>query len=177
MNCRDWEERIALWAGGDLSAAEAGGVERHVAGCEDCRRFAEGVRQSLGVLREAHEEPIAPAHFAAVRARVIGELEGARAPWWRRSWVYGFCAAAAVTVLLMAPLRPGPAPPPPRVALVRPPAPVVEKAISPPHAAKLRRPLRASRKPVPSKSEPLVVKLLTDDPDVVIYWIADQGEN
>ena len=71
MSCVDWEERIALYAGGDLAAAEAQAVERHVAECGGCQLLLSGLRESLGLLREAHGEPVEAAHFAAVRARVI----------------------------------------------------------------------------------------------------------
>ena len=90
MRCREWEERIALWAGGDLDDQA---VERHLQECAECREFAAGLRESLDLLRGAHAEEIPAAAFTAVRARVLARL--AR-PWWKRAWVY---AAAAVVLL------------------------------------------------------------------------------
>jgi anti-sigma factor RsiW len=175
MNCGNWEERIALYAGGDLQAAEAAEVERHLGDCPGCQVFASGLKDSLEVLQGAHREPIAPAHFAAVRARVMAELEGARQPWWRKAWVYGLVAAAVALVLVLAP-RPA-APVHPRQIAVRPvppevpaPAPVVAKVV---HAARRRRSHPAVFHSDPGS--PIVVKLLTDDPDVVIYWITDKS--
>jgi anti-sigma factor RsiW len=78
MNCVDWEERIALYAGGDLAPAEAQAVERHVAECAGCQMLLSGLRQSLALVREVHSEPVEAAHFAAVRARVLAELERVR---------------------------------------------------------------------------------------------------
>jgi hypothetical protein len=47
--------------------------------------------------------------------------------------------------------------------------------LRPAHAPKAHFARRAGRRPAPQ--EPFVVKLLTDDPDVIIYWIADtRGE-
>ena len=74
MTCRDWEERIALHAGGDLPAAEAAEIEAHLAGCEGCRGAAAAYGAGMEFLREAHREPLAEAHYAAVRARVLAEL-------------------------------------------------------------------------------------------------------
>ena len=37
MNCKDWEERIALQAGGDLTLEEAAAVDHHLADCAQCR--------------------------------------------------------------------------------------------------------------------------------------------
>ena len=38
MNCRTVRKRLALHAGGDLRAARARRVERHLRGCAACRR-------------------------------------------------------------------------------------------------------------------------------------------
>ncbi len=84
MNCAHWEERIALYAGGDLPAAEAAEVERHLGDCPGCQLFASGLKESLQLLQGIHQEEIAPAHFAAVRARVMARLEGSLQPWWRK---------------------------------------------------------------------------------------------
>ncbi|MGA9626465.1 MAG: zf-HC2 domain-containing protein, partial [Bryobacteraceae bacterium] len=78
MNSSDWEERVALHAGGDLPPAEAAEVERHLRECAACQVLASGLKQSLALLKEAHNEPLAPAHFSAVRARVMAELEQKR---------------------------------------------------------------------------------------------------
>ena len=38
-------------------------------------------QETLAMLREAHQEPIAEAHYTAVRARVMARLETERRPW------------------------------------------------------------------------------------------------
>ena len=189
MNCNDWEERIALHAGGDLPPAEAAEVERHLRECAGCQVLASGLKQSLALLKEAHDEPLAPAHFSAVRARVVAELEHERrrgALWARRrAWSYGL-AAVAVALLAMLTLRSGR---PPIVARHRQPLSNVrgsdvlseprtlESGTGPtlprPHRRVARR-VAPSNAPDTSAGEPLIVKLQTDDPNVVIYWIADR---
>jgi hypothetical protein len=189
MNCNDWEERIALHAGGDLPPAEAAEVERHLRECAGCQVLASGLKQSLVLLREEHNEPLAAAHFSAVRARVVAELEHERrrgALWARRrAWSYGL-AAAAVALLAMLTLRPGR---PPIVASHRQPLynvrgsdvlsepRTLESGTGPtlplPHRRVARRVVRSKAPDTPSP-EPLIVKLQTDDPNVVIYWIADR---
>jgi anti-sigma factor RsiW len=189
MNCNDWEERIALHAGGDLPPAEAAEVERHLRECAGCQVLASGLKQSLALLKEAHDEPLAPAHFSAVRARVVAELEQERqrgALWARRrAWSYGL-AAVAVALLAMLTLRSGR---PPIVASHRQPLSNVrgsdvlseprtlESGTGPtlprPHRRVARR-VAPSNAPDTSAGEPLIVKLQTDDPNVVIYWIADR---
>ena len=152
MTCRDWEERIALHAGGDLPAADAAEVEAHLAACEDCRGVAAAYGAGIELLREAHREPLGEAHYAAVRARVLSELQRERRPAWRRIWVGGLVAVAAAAVLLLWPRPVAPA------RVVHPRRAVARAVVSKPE----KRPM-----------EPLVVKLLTDDPNVIIYWIAD----
>jgi anti-sigma factor RsiW len=176
MNCSDWEQRIALHAGGDLPPAETAEVERHLRECAGCQVLASGMKQSLAMLKEAHDEPLAPAHFSTVRARVMAELEQKRRPLWAWAWSFGL-AAAAVALLATLALRPGRMPErrAPVVAANRPPVVVAhEPAVTPPpHRRVARRVVRPIVPDAPDP-EPLIVKLQTDDPNVVIYWIADR---
>ena len=191
MNCSDWEERIALHAGGDLPPAEAAEVERHLRECAACQVLASGLKQSLELLKEAHDEPLAPAHFSAVRARVVAELEQKRRPLWRWAWSFGLAAAIAALLVMLA-LRPGRTPERSApVLVVRLPQPLsnvrgseraseprtLESGMGPNHPPPHRRVARRVVRPIAPDTpdpEPLIVKLQTDDPNVVIYWIADR---
>jgi hypothetical protein len=160
MNCVDWEERVALYAGGDLVEAD---VEQHLAECAACREFCVGLREMREELRDEHWSEIDAAEFTAVRSRVIAEIERGRRVWRRLAWASGVGIAAAALVLGIA-LRPGPLPaPPPRVAVSIPAAELVRgverPAAIPQHAQ--------------HKREPILVKMQTTDPNIVIYWIAD----
>ena len=164
MSCVEWEERIALYAGGDLSLAEVQAVEWHVAECAGCQMLLSGLRQSLALVREVHREPIEAAHFAAMRARVLGELERTPARRWRFAWGFAMAAAAAVLLIAMWPR------PEQHMALPMPHAPaalVLAKVLLEPPKARPRK---------PQDSENVVIKIETDNPDVVIYWIAEKGE-
>ena len=184
MNCADWEERIALYEGSDLGPDESAEVERHLAGCAGCQVFASGIRQSLALLREAHADPLDAAAFAAVRARVMGELERRPA---RRWWLVlgAACAAALIVAIFTVRTTPTGKPvvafrtaPPPRVEIPR----LAEATSTRPPAVVVRVHHRRPRRPVAVESpgeveKPMVVKMVTDDPDIVIYWITDtRGE-
>jgi len=180
MNCKDWEERIALYVGGDAAPAEATEVERHVSECAGCQVFASGMKQSMGLLREEHEEPLDEAHYAAVRARVIAEIRTERAPWRRRAWLCGL-VAGAVAALVLVSVRQAPkkrveiarvaAPQASGAAVVPAPNanPGVDRGPGGPTHIRARRPMQR-RQP----AETVLVKLETDNPDVVIYWIAER---
>ena len=179
MNCVEWEERIALYAGGELTGEDAAEVERHVGQCLGCQVFASGMRQSLEFLKSAHQDVPDPAHFAAVRARVLSDIR-ARG---RRRWAWSAIAAVAATAaILLIVLRPHPARKPdadqPVLAQAPAPEPPVERVALVKHRRKAprRRPVVVAKAPRPRRQEeakPLVVKLMTDDPNVVIYWISE----
>ena len=180
MNCKEWEERIALYAGGDVTPAETASVEKHMADCAQCRSFAAKLREQLSMLRAVHDEPIADAHFTALRTRVLSELNRVQPDWWRRRWIYAAgVAGIAILAILVAPRHRIEAPRPPQVAIQPAPekASVADAAVNPAVRPLVRhtRPRRlvASRAPVgpPEPADPMVIKLMTNDPDVVIYWI------
>jgi hypothetical protein len=165
MNCVEWETRVALHAGGDLAGADAAEVERHLGECSGCQLLWSDVRESLAVLRAAHAEVPAAAHFTAVRSRVMAELERSAQPWRRLAWISGVGVAAALLLLFALWPSPRAIPQAPRMLASIPPAPVVAKAAP-------RRPARRVVARAPSRP-PLTVKLQTTDPNIVIYWIAD----
>lgn len=183
MNCREWEERIALYEGGDLSAALVTEVEEHLLKCAGCQAFASGIKESMEVVRLAHEEPIADGYYTAIRSAVLAQLAEKRYPWWHRMWVYGLSVGVALLFVLLT-LR-SPEKPTQRLAnvetprtpiLAEPTAPRQEKTALPRRIRQTPRRAVATVRPLPGAPsvEPLVVKLVTNDPDIVIYWIADK---
>jgi len=132
------------------------------------------IDKTLELLREAHREPIAEADYAAVRARVLSQL-AVRRPWWGM-WGYGFGVVAAAMLLTIFWPRHTPvgqALPPANRALEqawqeRPP---LERTT----ARRKRLPHRTAYRVVgPPAPQHLVVKLVTNDPDVVIYWFSGE---
>jgi anti-sigma factor RsiW len=164
MNCVDWEERIALYAGGDLAPEESAEVERHLAGCPECHEFRTGLRGTLDTLRDEYRTDIDPSHFAAVRSNVIAEIERGRKTWHRLAWVSGVGIAAAL--ILGVALKPAPLPAPPRVSVRIPNAELTRRVEKPAES-------RLQAKSLPHGGQPVLIKLQTDDPKIVIYWIAD----
>ncbi len=161
MNCVVWHERIALHAGGDAAPAEAATVERHLGECAGCQVFWSGMKESLAVLREVHAELPEEAHFAAVRARVIGEIGAPRPVWRRVAWISAVAAMALLAVAMWPSRTEIPAVP--RMEAAIPSAPLVVRPARPHRVATVRQ----------QKREPLTIRLQTSDPNIVIYWIAE----
>jgi hypothetical protein len=123
--------------------------------CRDCElRLAEGVRD--GAVEEHLSQCAQCRMLAADLAANAAVFEGLRSeelppiavriP--RRRWAYGWAAAIAAVVFVAALLPRPQAPPPAAVVLPHPPQ-------------------------APVKPQPLKIKMLTPDPNVVIYWLID----
>ena len=175
MNCAEWEERIALHAGGELTD---GSVERHLAECPGCQVFASGMRQTVAALR-ADEREIGEAHYAAVRARVMAEVGRARRRW---IWVWAAAAVCTAVVAGVGIERRMRVEELPMVARAAPVAPPVVARVRAPESPAVRAVKRAAmrheeRQKNLAAPEEVLVKIETDDPDVVLYWITEtKGE-
>ena len=171
MNCSDWQQEIT-------AESESVALEEHLRTCGHCRDFADEVERNRAALQSVE---IHPAAFDAVRLRVLKEITAKkqRGAWWAWSAV----AVAACFVILCAALVfqswKNPAPPKPLIATKNPPKIERPPAPGPPVMRAHHRvhhhfgPVTASAGPA-HNPEPLVVKMLTNDPDVIIIWLVDQ---
>jgi len=174
MNCRAFEPLIALHAGRDLDGRDLARVEEHLAECSDCRQLLEDLQESRTALKELASEEVDGALLAAVRSGVLGVNTPRRAIW---PWVAAFVTTAALVIAFVAtPRKPErqPHPLPDGHGSVTEPRALASDPPQVKPGPKRRRVVR--RTPIP-RSEPLVVKMLTDDPDIVIIWLVDkQGD-
>jgi hypothetical protein len=166
MTCREYEPLIALYVEGDLNDRD---VEMHLAECSDCRELLEDLKVSQAALKEL--AAVDPVFLSAVRSGVHARIERRRLTAW--PWVAAVAAVLIVAVLTVprkptliakAPVSSGGADP---LVRGRPPGrpSVIAQA-----APKFKRRRRRTRESAP----PLVVKMLTDDPNIVIVWLVDQ---
>ncbi len=172
MSCPEWEHQIALDAGGDLEPDEARRLHEHLEVCPDCRRLVDEMRENQQALGALGEEELA---LGSVRERVLARIDRPRR--FGFAWAWGIAAAVAVAGLVIGLVRTEPVEPPqPRVAVQAP-------HFDLPPVAKPKKPLanaRGSEASILSRdrqgavAEPMVVKLLTPDPDVVIYWLIER---
>lgn len=152
MNCLDFETRIAA---GEMDEP---GVAEHVRACGGCRDFANELAENAAALRSIEVDL---ASYTALRARVMAAVRPKR----RFGRVWASAAAAVATCIaliwLTEPLR---VPEPPRpLAVVYPiPAPPVVREVVVKKKKHVRRPVLLE-----------AIKILTDDPNVVIIWLVD----
>jgi anti-sigma factor RsiW len=172
MSCARFEPLIALFVESDLTAGEGRRVELHLEACRGCREFAADLRESQAALKSLRSDFVKEAVFEEVRAGVLRNLSTPqRAGVWPRyviaamllmglgaGWLWLTQPAATLDVQ-------------PRAAVIASP-PLV--AMVPPLRVRPARVWRRRTRPA-FKSEPLVVKMITDDPQLVIYWLVDQN--
>ena len=161
MKCARWEERLALAVEGDAPLPE-----EHLAGCASCREFLAALEQSQAAVKALGGEPVDAAALDAVRGRVMAQVAGERPSfgWWR-VWVPAAACAAAMAAFMLWPREP--VPQPKAVAAVIPPAPPAPRIVWAKHVPRLV----AHKAPQPT--EPLLMRIVTDDPNITIYWIVE----
>ncbi len=134
-------------------------------------------------LKDLGSEGVDLVLLAEVRSRVMNEVVDRR-PSLLYAWRWKYALAAAVVLLAVGAgvsvWRPVEVPPV-EVATVRRPARVPARQAEEPAPRKVvaRRPAgvpaRKAEEPAPrTEAEPLLVKLVTDDPEVVVYWLVDR---
>lgn len=190
MSCQEYDDLLALFAGGDLDASVEERIESHIATCSNCRATVEELRSHREVLAGLADEAVDDTVLRSVRRRVMARIEprAHRTGAWRWAWA---AAAAIGAILVSVAVLKHPPDQAPVSTTQRPhPAPTVRAAetSAPPTenlAAQTQSVTQITRvwtppsaRPIREKAaEPLVVKMITDDPDVVIYWLVDsEGE-
>jgi anti-sigma factor RsiW len=173
MSCVKFESLIALYVESDLAEREQRLVEAHLETCDGCRGFAADIRDSQAALKELRMDFVEDSALHEVHAEVLNQLASSKTVPWPK-----YAIAAMLLVGLWAGWlwRARTAAPPevqPRAAVITPPrlvtVPVLRQR---PHT----RVVRHHQPAAPTfQSEPLVVKMITDDPQVVIYWLVSQN--
>ena len=198
MKCRYSETDIALYVEGDVAPAKACEIEAHLSVCTQCGDLVIELRESQSVLKTLKQDTVSATSLTLVRSHVLAEIQAGVKPLWGR-WIYALAGGVFVAVLavgwvleMRGPqvqeiVKSHPLPSPAAVPLTRGTITIAEA-----DAKTDRQPLRRREKPkIPSRrkpeavthtevppepsepAKPLVVKLLTDDPNIVIYWLID----
>lgn len=161
MRCERFHFEIALWVEGDLGNWRARRLERHLSLCANCRAYAESFRRHQAAVKQIAAQPLEEAGLAeAVMARVQTGTARSR----RSRFVTYRAAAVAAGLALVGVLawfqydweRP---PDSAQRITATLPGPASTPALPHPAASPIRK--------------PVMVKLLTDDPNVVFVMLSD----
>jgi anti-sigma factor RsiW len=173
MSCSKFETDIALYAGGDLPAGRMARVASHLAACADCRALAEELRAAQALLGKLRDEPLEEAMVARVRQRVLAEVRTTGQRPAQLYWTLALAAALVLAAVLAVPRRPARQAPAAPMARVEPEriAPIPRPGIVPVRHRVGRRHRRA---PAAPPGPPLLVQFVTDNPNIVIYWLVNQ---
>jgi hypothetical protein len=174
-HCAKWEADVALYAGGDPVDAE---VVRHLADCAGCRHFAEEMAAEIERWKQPGE--ISEEAVEELCRRVMAEIERPR----RRGYLFPSAIAAAVILAAALGIKTvpkGEPSPRPSVALSQPQRgagsePAGSRLVSTPARQVRRAPGRTRRPTPPNSTQASVIKLLTDDPDVIILLVNSNGD-
>jgi hypothetical protein len=192
-NCSDFEQLIALYVEEDLSGPERGRVEVHLKECSSCWDLAEDLKESQSVFKSIREDIPDATALSVVRERVLSEVgELHSMSWFERLLLGGLRRKAALASIALFLAGSGalwmsrtqdivPAPP---VFVVVPPVPDIqpEPAIAVPAPRRVRRrvpeppPVLVAATAPQETEEPkqVAIKFLTDDPNIIIYWLVDE---
>jgi len=189
MNCADFEKLIALDAEGDLPERKADKLEHHLLACHHCQAFAQSLRISQDVLKELASETPDDGLLQGVRVGVLNRLPDGAAPKAFPLWQFALGAAVVALLAVAAIMLRRPTSPLPIqvTAIMQPPAAMraMRQVTAPPPNPLAQSPKRvqpstarkssagAPRESAKRRLEPLMVKLYTDNPHVVIYWQVD----
>jgi len=154
MTCQECELRLAL----DQN------VDEHLSACSACRALAEEMRANAAAFESLAADPLPP-----VRHKVMTQIRAQSRNRQLMRWGWALAAAAMLAVAIFLSTHPRAAAPAPQMAQVEMPRPMEVPRALPAHEPPLER--SSVRKP-----EILKVKMFTDDPDVVIYWLVDKKE-
>jgi hypothetical protein len=177
MSCSRLEADIALHAGGDLPAGRAAQIEAQLGECADCRALLDELRANQALLSELQDEKVDESVAADVRRRVLATVDARKPGLARRYWKPALAAGLALAAISVFSWR---TEKPRQLARVEPPAPKHTAPTSGPAIVPARHPVIRRRRRVPMqrahapmRSAPLLVQFVTDDPNIVIYWVVD----
>jgi hypothetical protein len=200
MSCHDFEKLVALDVEGDLDVVEGRRLEAHLERCLACRQLAEELKQSQSAFKSIKQDLPDEAALLSIRTRVLADVGDMQSDsWFGRIFINGFrqrVTLAAVALLTIAgwvlwhsqPAHSPAVTPSAPVAMNHPPVmdPDPEAVAVAPLPTPVRKPRVRLPKSVPAPlpaastvipEEPqaqVTIRLLTDDPTVIIYWLGDE---
>jgi anti-sigma factor RsiW len=195
MSCSDFERLIALYVEDDLYVAEQRQVESHLNVCPECRSLAADLKRSQAVFTAIRRDLPDQMTLLSIRTRVLDEVAGMQSGNWFERWFFGGFRQRAMLAgiamlfvggwVLWSLQKPQASVALPDVPVVvyqpavvtleplpqtPPPVPAPKRRIRQPRLISVAAPVDVSEEPQP----PVTIKFVTDNPNVIIYWLGDE---
>jgi len=200
MNCVRWQRLVALYVGDDLDRSRTAGVEQHLSTCPSCRDLEHDLRSDRLHLQDLDAAAAGGLELGSVRGAVMAKIVNRRkrSLMFSQPRLLSALAMVVVVIALALVMRQSTGPDAPRTVSRQSPSPASGVPVVPeqrdiplpqptpdfvppiPNSTDTRL-TRAetslsalsTSSPPPAPAEPMTIKILTDDPEVVIYWIVD----
>ena len=195
MSCHEFEWLVALYVEGDVDGAEHWHVEAHLLACPACRSLADDLKESQAAFKSIRQDVPDPAVLLSVRTRVLEDVTGMQSTTWLERLFFGGlrqrATLAGLALLLVGGWLlwnsrqhhvPVDVSPVPAVAVYEPEvfpeivAPTLPPEPAPKPRARRQRPMPAVAAPDErvEAAKPVTIKFVTDNPNVIIYWLGDE---
>ncbi len=80
MSCKKIHNNLIFYLEGELSSEEMQAVRSHLDDCDDCRRFAEMMKQQLQLIESEKQTEVSPYFFTKLSVRLDEKYEQFRLP-------------------------------------------------------------------------------------------------
>lgn len=80
MSCKKIHNNLIFYLEGELSSEEMQAVRSHLDDCDDCRRFAEMMKQQLQLIESEKQTEVSPYFFTKLSVRLDEKYEQLRSP-------------------------------------------------------------------------------------------------
>jgi hypothetical protein len=198
------EDVLALLVEGDLPQGKADEIEGHLGRCAECRGVVADLRESQGLFKSLRQEMMPESAINTLRSSVMDAAAQVERPsglalrverlvfagFRRRYAVAGLAIVVVLSALMWrskSAVKSQPLPTPLPIAAVLPsePAPipsaVTQTKVIAKHTIVSKHRVTPNPEPAPEPTqavteEPkqIVMKIVTDDPNIIIYWLLDQ---
>lgn len=171
MNCLQMRDHITLYLSDDLSSQDTAIVQTHLKTCDSCQAYHADMREMMDDLQHLHTMDVPSGSLSHLQAKVMTTLDApsTKRAWLRPSLALGTAALVAI-VIGVSFVKNIDSPAPSEWTQALAPESIVTREKPNEQTATKRITLAAT---TPEKAPPLIVKLYTNDPDIVIYWFGD----
>ena len=163
MKCIQMREHITLYLSDDLSSDHIIDLHAHLETCDACQNYQREMREMMDDMQQLNSLEMPSDLLSGIQEAILPELVAGSKKHWEAWKSYSLAAVALVLIVLGVLIPKGietPALPEVKIAeeIVDETQPMEDLTLA---------------STAPNEESSVIVKLYTNDPDVVIYWFGD----